>query len=57
MLSRRLEVDRIDEIQAHVVGDTLDTLALYRRAGFTEIPAYGEYSLSSGTSACLAKVL
>jgi len=34
-----------------------EALALYRRAGFTEIPAYGEYSLSSGTSVCLAKVL
>ena len=34
-----------------------EALALYRRAGFTEIRAYGEYSLSSGTSVCLAKVL
>jgi GNAT superfamily N-acetyltransferase len=34
-----------------------EALALYRRAGFTEIPAYGEYSLSSVTSVCLAKVL
>ena len=34
-----------------------EALALYRRAGFTEIPAYGEYSASPGTSVCLAKVL
>ena len=34
-----------------------EALALYRRAGFTEIPAYGEYAASSTTSVCLAKVL
>jgi putative acetyltransferase len=34
-----------------------EALALYRRAGFTEIPAYGEYSASPGTSVCLAKAL
>lgn len=34
-----------------------EALALYRRAGFTEIPAYGEYAASSGTSVCLAKAL
>jgi putative acetyltransferase len=34
-----------------------EALALYRRAGFTEIQAYGEYSASSGTSVCFAKVL
>jgi putative acetyltransferase len=35
----------------------LPALALYRRAGFTDIPPYGEYALSPGTSVCLAKEL
>lgn len=30
-------------------------LALYRSAGFSEIPPYGEYSASAKTSVCLAK--
>jgi len=34
-----------------------EALALYRRSGFTEIPAYGEYSASHTTSVCLAKAL
>ena len=34
-----------------------EALALYRDAGFTDIPAYGEYVASSGTSVCLAKGL
>jgi putative acetyltransferase len=34
-----------------------EALALYRRAGFTEITAYGEYAASPGTSVCLGKVL
>lgn len=34
-----------------------EALTLYRRAGFTEIPAYGEYSASTGTSVCFEKVL
>ena len=34
-----------------------EALALYRRAGFSEISAYGEYAASSGTSVCMAKVL
>ena len=34
-----------------------EALALYRRAGFTEISAYGEYGASPGTSVCLEKVL
>ena len=34
-----------------------EALALYRRAGFTDIPPYGEYVASSGTSVCLAKGL
>lgn len=34
-----------------------EALALYRRAGFTDIPAYGEYSASSATSVCLEKEL
>jgi GNAT superfamily N-acetyltransferase len=32
-------------------------IALYRRAGFEPIPAYGEYMLSPGTSVCMAKSL
>jgi GNAT superfamily N-acetyltransferase len=32
-------------------------LALYRRAGFVDIPPYGEYVNSPGTSVCLAKEL
>jgi len=34
-----------------------EALALYRRAGFTEVSAYGEYASSPGTSVCLAKEL
>lgn len=34
-----------------------EALALYRRAGFTPIPPYGEYGRSSQTSVCLAKRL
>jgi len=34
-----------------------EALALYRRAGYVDIPAYGEYSLSPGTSVCMAKAL
>jgi len=34
-----------------------EALPLYRRAGFIEIRAYGEYSLSSGMTVCLAKLL
>lgn len=34
-----------------------EALALYRNAGFTPIPAYGEYTASPGTSVCLAKLL
>jgi len=32
-------------------------LALYRRAGFVDIPPYGEYAASADTSVCLAKGL
>jgi hypothetical protein len=34
-----------------------EALALYRRTGFTSIPAYGEYTASPGTSVCLTKAL
>ena len=34
-----------------------EALALYRSAGFTEIPAYGEYAASPTTSICLSKEL
>lgn len=32
-------------------------LALYRRAGFMDIPPYGEYRASAATSVCLAKAI
>lgn len=35
----------------------VDALALYRGAGFDDIPPYGEYVASPGTSVCLAKRL
>ena len=35
----------------------VEALALYRRAGFTGISAYGEYAASLATSVCLAKAL
>ena len=35
----------------------VEAIGLYRRAGFTEIPAYGEYLLSPGTSVCMSKTL
>jgi putative acetyltransferase len=34
-----------------------EALALYRRAGFTDIPPYGEYAASVTTSVCLTKAL
>jgi hypothetical protein len=34
-----------------------EALALYRRAGFVAIPAYGEYAKSPETSVCLEKAL
>jgi hypothetical protein len=34
-----------------------DALGLYRSAGFTAIPAYGEYVASPTTSVCLSKAL
>jgi putative acetyltransferase len=34
-----------------------EALALYSRAGFIGIPAYGEYGASPGTSVCLGKSL
>jgi putative acetyltransferase len=32
-------------------------MAMYRRAGFIDIPAFGEYQASSTTSVCMAKEL
>lgn len=34
-----------------------EALALYRSSGFTEFPAYGEYTASPGTSVCMTKAL
>lgn len=34
-----------------------DAIALYRRAGYSDISPYGEYSASAATSVCLAKLL
>ena len=62
----RALLDRV-EVEARTLGLTrlvletgtrqTEALALYRRAGFTEIPPYGEYVLSSGTSVCFTKGL
>jgi GNAT superfamily N-acetyltransferase len=35
----------------------VEAIALYRRAGFIVIPAYGEYVRSPGTSVCMSKTL
>lgn len=35
----------------------IEALALYRRFGFTTIPAYGEYLVSVDTSVCMEKML
>jgi hypothetical protein len=40
-----------------ITSSVAGALALYRRAGFTAIPAYGEYAASSATSLCFAKAL
>lgn len=34
-----------------------EAIRLYRGTGFTDIPPYGEYSLSSATSVCMTKTL
>jgi putative acetyltransferase len=34
-----------------------EALSLYRRAGYTAIPPYGEYAASADTSVCLSKSL
>jgi GNAT superfamily N-acetyltransferase len=34
-----------------------EALTLYRNSGFTECPAYGEYTASPGTSVCMMKAL
>lgn len=62
----RAVLDRL-EAEARALGVTrlvletgtrqVEAIALYRRAGFTEIPAYGEYVLSPGTSLCMLKTL
>ena len=35
----------------------IEALALYRRAGFIEMPPYGEYAASAATSVCMTKTL
>jgi putative acetyltransferase len=35
----------------------LEAIGLYRSAGFSDIPAYGEYTASPATSVCLGKAL
>ena len=62
----RAVLDRLEK-EARLLGLTrvvLETgtrqtraLALYRRAGYAEIPAYGEYTASTATSVCMAKDL
>ena len=60
-LLARLEVEARALGLTRVVLETgtrqAEALALYRRAGFTEIAAYGEYTASAGTSVCMAKAL
>ena len=60
-LLERLEAEARTLGLARLVLETgtrqLEALALYRRAGFKEIPAYGEYAASSTTSVCMAKEL
>ena len=52
--ARKLGLDRL----VLETGNRLPgALALYARAGFTGIPAYGEYVASASTSVCLAKDL
>jgi len=57
----RLEAEARELGLARIVLETgtrqTEALALYRRAGFTGIPAYGEYAASSETSVCLEKSL
>ncbi|MDQ6689328.1 MAG: GNAT family N-acetyltransferase [Gemmatimonadota bacterium] len=52
--ARRLGLDRL---VLETGTRSAEALALYRRAGFTSIAAYGEYVLSPGTSVCLEKRL
>ncbi len=60
-LLARLEAEARALGLARVVLETgirqVEALALYRRAGFSEISAYGEYTASPSTSVCLAKAL
>ena len=57
----RLEAEACTLGLARLVLETgtrqVEALALYRRAGFSAIPAYGEYAASSTTSVCLEKAL
>jgi putative acetyltransferase len=62
----RALLDRL-EVEARTLGISrlvletgtrqLEAIALYRHAGFTEIPGYGEYIMSPGTSVCMSKKL
>ena len=60
-LLERLESEARDVGLSRIVLETgtrqSEAIALYRRAGFTPIPAYGEYTASPDTSLCFAKDL
>jgi putative acetyltransferase len=60
-LLARLEVEAralgLDRLVLETGTRQAEALALYRRAGFTAIPTYGEYAASSATSLCFAKAL
>jgi putative acetyltransferase len=47
----------VDRLVLETGNRSPQALALYRRAGFTAIPAYGEYVSSPTTSVCLSKAL
>jgi GNAT superfamily N-acetyltransferase len=49
--------DGLDEIVLETGFRQTEALGLYRRFGFSEIPPYGEYVESAGTSVCFAKRL
>jgi putative acetyltransferase len=61
VLLDRLEAEArslgLDRLVLETGNRSPQALALYRRAGFTPIPAYGEYIASPTTSVCLSKLL
>jgi GNAT superfamily N-acetyltransferase len=60
-LLHRLEAEAralgLDRIVLETGTRQTEALALYRREGYSEIAAYGEYAASAATSVCMAKTL